>query len=88
MAEVSVFPKPEVRKARSLYVEARLHSDAHDLEKRERIAELIETVAKTEAQPTYVVVDTKTEAEVSRYNGAPILAGDDAVFVEFLESSR
>jgi len=71
-----------------MYVEARLHSDAHDLEKRKRIAELIETVAKTEAQPTYVVIDTSDESEVARYNGAPILQGDDEVFVEFLQTSR
>ncbi len=90
MAEVSVFPKPEVAKARALYVEARLHSDAYDLEQRAQIAEMIETVAKTRAQPTYVIIDTETENEVARYKGAPLPPTDpDAeIFVEFLETSR
>lgn len=88
MAEVSVFPKPEVRKARALYVEARLHSDAHDLEKRKRIRELIDTVAETEAQPTYVIVNKETGSTISKYDGAPILKGQDLEFIEFLRSSR
>lgn len=88
MAEVSVFPKVDVVKARALYVEARLHSDAYDEEHRKQITEMIESVAKTRAQPTYVVVDVSSESEVSRYGGAPILKGQDLDFIEFLETSR
>ena len=82
--EVSIFDIQSVRDQKSKFVEARLHSDTLDLELRKRIAGLIETVAKSTAQPIYVAMNPKTEVELGRFNGASI--GDETVFVEFLKT--
>ena len=81
--EVSVFPKYNVRDLKSQFVEARLHSDAHDPVLRERIAELIETLAESTAQPIYISVDPRTEQEMARFSGATITNWQP--FVTFLD---
>lgn len=70
--EVSVFPDYKVRDLKAGFVEARLHSDAHDLALRERIAELIESLAESTAQPIYISVDPRNEQEMARFSGATI----------------
>ncbi len=80
--EVSIFPKPEVRALKQRWVEARLHSDAHDLELRERIAGLVDTLAGSPAQPIYVAVDPSSEEELGRFQGGTIK--DWSPFVEFM----
>ena len=82
--EVSVFPEPAVAAAKREYVEARLHSDAHDPVLLERVTELIETVARTPAQPTYVIVEPTSEIELGRWNGA-IRSNEE--FVDFLQDA-
>ncbi|MEM9801438.1 MAG: hypothetical protein AAGA20_14015 [Planctomycetota bacterium] len=82
--EVSIFPDPMVRAHKTSFIEARLHSDAENPVHRERIAGLIETVAKSTAQPIYVAVDPATEAEISRYSGAALTPDE---FAEFLSDA-
>ncbi|QDV10043.1 hypothetical protein Poly30_56050 [Planctomycetes bacterium Poly30] len=82
--EVSIFPLPEVRPLKGQFVEARLHSDTKDPVLNARIAGLIETVAKSPAQPIYVAMDPQTEKEVGRFEGA-VLPGQSQKFVDFLE---
>lgn len=81
--EVSIFPKPEVRLEKSKFVEARLHSDTLDPELNKRIAGLIETVARSTAQPIYVAMDPSTETELGRKSGTE---GGAPVFIRFLEA--
>ncbi|MEM1452034.1 MAG: hypothetical protein AAF957_25035 [Planctomycetota bacterium] len=81
--EVSIFPQPSVRDFKRGFIEARLHSDAKDPAQRERNAELIETVAKSPAQPIYVALDPETEVEHGRFNGATL--NDPEPFAEFLK---
>lgn len=82
--EVSIFPLPNVRAEKEKFVEARLHADADNLELRKRIAGLVETVARTTAQPTYVALDPQTEVELGRFNGSSL--GSEEPFVEFLSA--
>ena len=81
--EVSIFPLQSVRAEKSKFIEARLHADTTDPELHARIAGLIETVAKTSAQPTYVAMKPSTEIELGRYNGAAL--SDAGPFIEFLQ---
>lgn len=80
--EVSIFPLPSVRAEKSKFVEARLHSDTKDPELNKRIAGLVDTVAKSTAQPIYVAMKPKSEVEVGRFNGSSLGGADP--FVEFL----
>ena len=82
--EVSIFPKPDVREFKQRWVEARLHSDATDPAHRERIAGLIESLAKSPAQPIYVAVDPATELEINRFNGGTI--ADWSPLVAFMKA--
>ena len=81
--EVSIFPDYTIRDLKSGFVEARLHSDAHDRSHRERIAGLVETLAESTAQPIYVSVDPRTENEMARFSGATI--GNPEPFRFFLD---
>jgi hypothetical protein len=80
--EVSIFPADSVRAQKVKFIEARLHSDTKDAILRKRIAGLIETVARSKAQPIYVAMDPSTELERDRFNGM-VLNGPDE-FAEFL----
>lgn len=62
-----------------------MHSDAHDPVLRERVTELIETVARTPAQPTYVLVEPATEVELGRWRG-PVKSNEE--FVDFLQDAK
>ena len=86
--EVSIFPRSDVREVKQHFVEARLHNDAENPEFRQRIAGLIDEVAKTKAQPTYVVMDPWAETEVNRWGGAPLLPGQDEQFIGFLQDMQ
>jgi hypothetical protein len=88
MMEQSVFPLPAVAGELQHFVEARLHADSHDPEHRARIAVLIETMARTVAQPVFVALDPKTGAELGRYRGAALLDSHIREFVEFLQLAR
>lgn len=81
--EVSIFPDARIRDLKAGFVEARLNSDAYDPEERARIAGLIESLAKSTAQPIYVSVDPRTEQEMARFSGATI--GNPQPFQFFLE---
>ena len=83
MVEVSTFYEPVVSEQKKNFVEARLHADSDDDDLRARIAELVESVAKSGSQPIYVVVDPSTEVEISRWPGAPITESEG--FSEFLK---
>lgn len=85
--EVSIFSREDIRAQKSKFVEARLHSDTKDKLLNKRIAELVETVAKTSAQPTYVTVDPASEKEFGRYTRAALTEGDVVEFIEFLKWS-
>lgn len=83
-----VFPQPAVAGELQHFIEARLHSDAHDSKLRERIAELIPTVAGGFGQPIYVALDPRTGKELGRYEGAALNGADIEAFVEFLRRAR
>lgn len=74
--EESIFPADVVRSKKVKFIEARLHSDTHFPEYQERIDGLIETVAKSIAQPIYIALDPKTEVEIGRFNGAVLTSPD------------
>lgn len=85
--EYNVFPQPAVAgELEPYFVEARLHSDAHDPVQRKRIATLIEEVAQSSAQPIYVVIDPTTGRELGRRAGATLK--DISPFIEFLQQAR
>jgi hypothetical protein len=66
--EETFFPDPAVAGIlETSYVEARLHTDGQ--QNAERIGELVRTLARTPATPTYVVIDPRTETEVDRHEG-------------------
>ena len=52
---------------------------------KERIAELVQSIAKTQSQPTYVIIDPKSETELSRFRGGAVGLGDQ--FVLFIEDA-
>lgn len=83
-----IFPRPAVAGELDHFIEARLHSDAHDEVLRARIAELIPTLAKGFGQPTYVALDPRTGAELGRYAGAALTPSDTESFVQFLKDAR
>ncbi len=88
MMEVSIFPKPELPIAGLLsrnFVEARLHSDGET--NIERIKELQETLARSVANPIYVVVEPETERELARHEGAALNDAQVEAFAEFLRGS-
>lgn len=74
---------PDIVRLKKNFIEARLNSDARDPVLRKRIAELIETVAETPAQPTYVTMDPDTEKVTGRFRGPPTrLTEEFKVFLE------
>lgn len=82
--EEYIFPRADVREQKVKFIEARLHADATDHSRRPRIAELIEEIAGTIAQPTYVTLDPESQRELARFNGKEINKGE---FTEFLRLS-
>jgi len=83
-----VFPRPAVAGELQHFIEARLHSDAHDEKLRARIAELIPTIAGGYGQPIYVALDPATGRELGRYENAAVTSEDIRDFVAFLKSAR
>ncbi len=78
--EEHYFPDPAV--ARILgehYVEARLHTDGS--KNIDQILEMQRRLARTQATPTYVILDPNTETEIHRHEGG--FLGVDGV-AEFL----
>ena len=63
-----------------------LHSDAHDADLRDRIAELIEEIAGSIAQPIYVALDPDTGRELGRFEGATL--SNPEPFIAFLQGAR
>lgn len=83
-----IFPRPAVAGELAYFIEARLHSDAHDPELRERIQGLITSVAHGIGQPIYVALDPHTGAELGRYEGAALTPNDTRDFIAFLQGAR
>jgi len=79
--ELAVFPRPEVQSLLAQMVEARLHTDGRT--NLERILELQARFTQSKANPYYLVIDAKTERELSRLDHAVV--GDPHEFVEFLQ---
>lgn len=80
--EENVFPKPAVAGIlENRYVEARLHTDGKT--NIDRIKQLQESLARTTANPVYVLIDPEGEKELGRFEGASVT---DAAFIEFLET--
>lgn len=84
MMEVTVFEQPKIRALRAGYIEARLHTDAADEALRTLIADQTRTIARTSAQPVYVVLDPSSGSEIGRFAGAAL--GDTETFETFLAS--
>lgn len=79
--ELTVFPRPEVKSLLSKMVEARLHTDGQ--KHIEQILELQKRFTQSKANPYYVVIDPRSEKELSRLNRATL--GEPTEFVEFLQ---
>lgn len=77
--EENVFPEPAVAGHLKNYVEARLHTDGR--KNIERILQLQEDLARTAANPVYVLVDPADEREIARFEGATF---DQDEFIDFL----
>lgn len=86
--EDNIFPRPAVAGELDHFIEARLHSDAHDPVLRERIAALIPTIAQGYGQPIYVALDPATGEELGRYEGAALTREHVAEFLEFLRNAQ
>ena len=81
--EDNVFPRPAVAGILAdHYIEARLHTDGDT--NKERIKELQTSLARSVANPIYVLLDPETEAELSRHEGAALTAGQVEDFITFL----
>lgn len=81
--ENNVFPRPAVAGLLSAeFVEARLHTDGST--NIERILELQESLARSVANPIYVVVDPQNERELRRHEGGALTDAQTEAFVEFL----
>lgn len=85
MMEVVVFDRPEIRTLRAGYVEARLHLDAQDDAARASAAQKVEAIAGTSAVPMYVVLDSASGEEISRFAGASL--NEPERFAAFLEGA-
>lgn len=86
--ELQIFPNEKYPIGAILakgFVEARLHTDGKT--NIERILGLQETLARSVANPIYVVVDPETEVELGRHEGAAVSGSQIDGFVEFLEGS-
>ena len=86
--EVSILPNENYPISAILakdFVEARLHTDGKT--NTERILELQENLARSVANPIYVIVDPRTEREVGRYEGAALKEPRIGEFVDFLLGS-
>lgn len=82
--EVSILPNDPVQPILSEhYVEARLHTDGKT--NIERILQLQDELARSPANPIYVIVDPSNERELGRVEGAPLLDSKKREFLEFLE---
>ena len=82
--EDNVFPEPAVAGIlETNYIEARLHTDGQT--NIERILELQKTLARSVANPIYVIVDPATGEERGRYEGAALTGGQLDRFIAFLE---
>ena len=64
-------------------MEVRLHTDGKT--KIDRIKELQNSLARTTANPVYVIVDPETEEELDRYEGAALTSGQQDSYMTFLE---
>jgi hypothetical protein len=87
--EESTFPLPAVAGELSHFVEARLHADTKNIVHQARIKELIDTMARTPAQPTFVVIDPSSGKELGRWtDGAALFQADIKAFTKFLQDMR
>ena len=69
--EKKFLPKPAVAGIlEEHYIEARLHTDRPSVPQLERILEIQEKFAESEALPIYVTVDPETERRLGKYEGS------------------
>ena len=88
--EVSIFPDEDLPVNALLakgFVEARLHTDEPLEEFADRVWELQESLARSVANPIYVVVDPESEREIARHEGAALRGQQIEKFAEFLRGS-
>lgn len=84
--EGSVLPDPAVAGVLSRnFIEARLHTDAHDEEKREVILAQQLELEEGIGLPYYIVMDPATRAELVEFDRADRALRDVNVFRDFLE---
>ena len=84
--EENFFPSPAVAGILTEnFIEARLHTDGET--NAERILELQESLARSVANPIYVIVDPKSEKELARYEGAAQTESQRANFIAFLQGT-
>lgn len=79
--EEKVFHRAAVAAQLDNYIEARLHTDQGAPAARWR--ELIQELAQTLANPTYVIVDPRDDEVLGIFEGGAVL--NDAPFIAFLE---
>jgi hypothetical protein len=88
--EEKVFPQPAVAGELARFVEARLHTDGQV--NIERIKALQAEIARSPANPIYVIVDPRGPGapgigrELGRFEGGTL--GDPQAFVDFLAAAR
>ena len=88
--EKKFLPKPAVAGVlKEHYIEARLHTDRDSVPQLERILEVQQRFAESEALPIYVTVDPETERRLGKYEGAqPALSSsEEEAYIRFLEEA-
>ena len=81
--EEKVFPDPAVAEVLSeKFIEARIHTDHDELGEANRARQL--EMTNSVAQPIYLLLDPENKEVLGRLDGATL--GDNAPFIEFLES--
>jgi len=83
MMEEKVFRRPAVAGVLEKFIEARLHSDHPDAEKRKPNVDLQKRLTSSVANPVYVTVNPVTGVKLAIQMGAT----SDEKFIEYLETS-
>lgn len=79
--ELKTFIKPAVAGVLNQMIEARLHDDTSNDERNDRIKALKQRLAETLANPTYVLLDPKSETVISTKLGAEMDADKFAAWL-------
>lgn len=83
--EVNIFPQPAVAGVLTKnYVEARLHTDSHDADKRPILQALQMEMQGSQALPFYISYDPWSREQLATFNRADKAILDPGVFRAFL----